>query len=564
MPFCAEPREQMRLVVRELGPADADLLKAQLAAPTLDAEGKARVIDGMAVRVLQMGAREYCDGASIIPSMATSTNQSEALYSVAQIREIEKTAIAAHGIDGIDLMRRAAKAAYEFLRKRWPGARRIAVLCGSGNNGGDGYALATLARKDQCHVDVIALGPPRPGSEAALAYAEWTLAGGKVLANTVWPEADVYVDALFGIGLARAPEEQAEAWIARLNAGSMPVLALDVPSGLNADSGVAPGAAVRATATISFIAQKRGLHTGAAADFCGEIFVDTLALPAEVFRRCRPDAHLLGKNDLDGWRVARARDAHKGQFGHVLAIGGDVGMAGAIRLAAEAALRVGAGLVSVATQPEHIFALNAARPELMAHGVAGIQELTTLLERANVVAVGPGLGQRAWGHALWRTALAAGKATVLDADGLNLLARESLALPKQCVLTPHPGEAATLLGLDTRAIADDRFAAARELAKRHQAVVVLKGAGTLIANQHGELAVCPWGNPGMASGGMGDVLTGVIAGLLAQGLDAWQAARFGVALHALAGDAAAAAGETGTVASDLFAPLRRLRNGLAA
>jgi NAD(P)H-hydrate epimerase len=239
-------------------------------------------------------------------------------------------------------------------------------------------------------------------------------------------------------------------------------------------------------------------------------------------------------------------------------------MGGAIRLAGEAALRVGAGLVSIATQPEHVSALNAGRPELMAHGVGGMQELASLIERANVLAVGPGLGQRAWGHALWRTAISAGKAIVIDADGLNLLAREPVALPKQCVLTPHPGEAARLLGVDAAAITADRFAAVREIAQRHQAVVVLKGAGTLVASSHGEVAICPWGNPGMATGGTGDVLTGVIAGLLAQGFDAWNAARFGVVLHAQAGDAAAAAGEIGLVASDLFAPLHRLRNGLTA
>jgi NAD(P)H-hydrate epimerase len=248
----------------------------------------------------------------------------------------------------------------------------------------------------------------------------------------------------------------------------------------------------------------------------------------------------------------------------VLAIGGDAGMGGAIRLAGEAALRVGAGLVSVATRAEHIAAINAARPELMAHRVDGPQELEVLLERATVIALGPGLGQRAWGHALWHTAIAAGKAMVLDADALNLLAAQAIALPDRVVLTPHPGEAARLLGCDTAAIARDRFGSARELAQRYRAVVVLKGAGSLIASPEGDATVCPWGNPGMASGGIGDVLTGVVAGLLAQGLDAWKAACCGVALHALAGDAAARGGEAGLVACDLFAPLRALRNGVDA
>jgi len=240
-------------------------------------------------------------------------------------------------------------------------------------------------------------------------------------------------------------------------------------------------------------------------------------------------------------------------------------MGGAIRLCAEAALRSGAGLVSVASRAENVSALNAARPELMAHGVKDATALLTLLQRASVIALGPGLGQSEWSRAMYQAALAAGKPLVLDADGLNLLARKPVALPVQSVLTPHPGEAARLLGAaDAASIAQDRFAAARELARKYRAVVVLKGAGTLIAHPEGEVAVCPWGNPGMATGGMGDVLTGVIAALLAQGLNAWRAARFGVALHAQAGDAAARGGEAGLIASELFPHLYALRNARTA
>jgi len=283
-----------------------------------------------------------------------------------------------------------------------------------------------------------------------------------------------------------------------------------------------------------------------------------------VFADTPADAGLLEADVIAASLPPRAPNAHKGNFGHVLAIGGDLGMGGAIRLAGEAALRAGAGLVSVATRAEHVGALNAARPELMASGVSGPQELEALLQRASVIALGPGLGQRAWGHALWHTAIAAGKPVVLDADGLNLLARDPLSLPANAVLTPHPGEAARLLECDTRAVAANRFAAVREIARRHQCVTVLKGAGTLVATPHGEVAVCPWGNPGMASGGMGDVLTGVIASLLAQGLDAYRAACIGVALHARAGDIAAREGACGLLASDLFGPLRTLRNSTAA
>jgi len=233
----------------------------------------------------------------------------------------------------------------------------------------------------------------------------------------------------------------------------------------------------------------------------------------------------------------------------------------AIRLCGEAALRAGAGLVSVATREANLIALNSARPELMAHGVDGPQALQPLLQRADVLALGPGLGQGAWGHALWLTALDMGMPMVLDADGLNLLAREPRTFEATTVITPHPGEAARLLERSIADIEADRYAAVRALARKYNAVAVLKGAGSLIADPHGRVAVCPWGNPGMATGGMGDLLTGIVAALLAQGCEGWAAACLGVGLHARAGDAAAAdGGERGLLATDLLAPLRWLLN----
>jgi NAD(P)H-hydrate epimerase len=496
-------------------------------------------------------------------SMTPDSLNATSLYSVAQLRAIENHVIDKLGISGYDLMRRAALAAHDLVLKRWPTAKHILIVCGSGNNGGDGYALAKLLRAAQIDVQLIALDAPKPDTEAAAALADWRSSGGTLLSvDAAWPKADLLVDALFGIGFGRVLEGRARSWVERLNAAETPVLSLDVPSGVNADNGSVSDIAVQAEVTLTFIAHKRGLHTGSAPAYRGEMLLDALNLPATLLADFPADATLLDQSALQRWLKPRRRDANKGSYGHVLAIGGDLGMGGAIRFAGEAALRVGAGLVSVATQAENITALNAARPELMVHAVAGIQELQTLLQRSTVVAIGPGLGQRAWGHALWHTALAAGKPLVLDADGLNLLSRERVALPDKAVLTPHPGEAARLLGEDTQAIARDRFAAVRELARRHRAVVVLKGAGSLIANPQGDVSVCPWGNPGMASGGMGDVLTGVIAGLLAQGYDTWRAARLGVSLHAQAGDMAASeGGEAGLLASDLFAALRSLRNG---
>jgi ADP-dependent NAD(P)H-hydrate dehydratase / NAD(P)H-hydrate epimerase len=435
------------------------------------------------------------------------------------------------------------------------------VCCGPGNNGGDGYLLASLAHGAGMAVEVIELSEAAHG-DAALARDTWQRSGGMTRhwqQDASLPPADVYVDAIYGTGLNRAPEALAANLIQRINASAMPVLALDVPSGLNADTGDCPGVAVRADLTVSFIAAKRGLYTGQAATKVGGVQLDTLGLPDILWQGMPTDAALLDAMHLP----PRARDAHKGDCGHVLAIGGDRGTAGAIRLCGEAALRSGAGLVSIATRNENLFALNSARPELMAHGVHGPQELQPLLDRADVLAVGPGLGQEAWGHALWLTALDSRKTMVLDADGLNLLAHEPHRFNANVVLTPHPGEAARLLGMTIAQVQADRFASARALAQRYGAVAVLKGSGSLIAHPDGRLDVCTWGNPGMATGGMGDLLTGVIAALLAQGCSAWDAARIGVGLHARAGDLAARRGERGLLASDLLEPLRALGNGIA-
>jgi NAD(P)H-hydrate epimerase len=491
--------------------------------------------------------------------MPTPSHRHE-LYTVAQVRALDRRAIEELGVPGFELMRRAAWAALSSLRRHWPQARRIAVHCGPGNNGGDGFLLAALAREAGLHVDVLALSDASTG-DAGLARQAWKDGGGAVRLwqlDDALPEADVHVDALYGTGLRRAPEVPAAALIEAIHASGVPVLALDVPSGLDADTGQVPGAAIRAAVTVSFIAAKRGLHTGRAAEYVGALELDALGLPEVLWQDTAPDAHLLQATHLP----PRARDAHKGTNGHVLAIGGEHGMAGAIRLCGEAALRAGAGLVSVATRAEHLLALNAARPELMAHGVDGPQALEPLLDRAGVLALGPGLGQGAWSHALWLTALDSGKPLVLDADGLNLLAREPRRFTQPAVLTPHPGEAARLLGSTVAEVEADRFAAARALAERCRAVVVLKGAGSLIAAPDGRLDVCPWGNPGMATGGMGDLLTGIVAALLAQGCDAWQAACLGAGLHARAGDCAARRGERGLIASDLLAPLRALGNGI--
>lgn len=483
------------------------------------------------------------------------------LYRAQDARAIDRRAIEGLGIPAFELMSRAGAAAWRLLRERWPHVRRIGVVCGPGNNGGDGYVLARLAHEAGYHVALIALAEAR-SAEARQAAAEWQAAGGRTqVFEAALPKVDLWVDALFGIGLTRAPEGTARELIDALNAAAVPVLALDTPSGVDADSGHVPGAAVRATATLSFIAAKRGLHTGAALDHVGEVVLDPLALPPAAFEGTPPAARLLRPAALRRWLPRRARNSHKGHYGHVLCVGGDLGMGGAARLCAEAALRAGAGLVSVATRAEHVAAILAGRPEAMARGIEDASDFEPMLARADVLALGPGLGRGDWGWSLWTSALRSGKPAVLDADALNLLAGQTLALPAGCVLTPHPGEAARLLDTDGAEVQRDRFRAAEALAAQYDAVVVLKGAGTVVAAPDELPRVIAAGNPGMASGGMGDVLTGAIAALLAQGLPPFDAACAGALLHAAAGDAAAhEGGERGLLPSDLLAPLRRLAN----
>jgi len=490
----------------------------------------------------------------------------EALYTGAQVRELDRRAIEAHGIPGSELMERAGAAAFAALRTRFPRARAIGVVCGPGNNGGDGYVLARLAREAGLAVFVMRVGAARTGGDAARARQKCEAAGVAVgdFALGLLVACDVVVDALFGTGLSREVEAEGRAAIEAMNVSGRPVLALDIPSGLQADSGRVLGAAVRAHATVTFIGLKAGLFTGEGRTHAGEILFDSLGVPAEVYSALTPQAYRLTETGLRGLLPRRARTAHKGEAGFVLVVGGDRGMPGAAQLAGRGALRAGAGLAILATHPVHAAAVNAACPELIAHGVRTEKDLRGLLARATVIGLGPGLGQSGWGRTLFRAALKAARPLVVDADGLNWLATKP-SRRDDWILTPHPGEAARLLKMTAAGIQTDRFAAARAIAKRYGGVCVLKGSGTLIASADGEpIELCDRGNPGMASGGMGDVLTGVIAALRAQGLSPRDAACLGVWVHAAAGDdAAAQGGEIGLIASDLLAFVRARLNRIA-
>ena len=485
------------------------------------------------------------------------------LYAPEQLRELEARGIAACDGDGFALMARAGQAAWRSLLKHWPRAMQVVVACGPGNNGGDGYVLARHALASGRAVRVLRLDAHAPATPLAQrAREEFIAAGGKVdMFDGEIGDADLIVDALFGIGLSRAPDAATSAFIAAINAHSAPVLALDVPSGTDARSGHAPGVAIVADRTLQFIARHRGLRTGVALDHCGELELASLDLADAAFDGIAPAALAYRADALPAFFPLRPRDSHKGRNGHVLCIGGDHGSGGAILLGAEAALRSGAGLVSVATRETHVAPILSRRPEAMAHAVDDAGALVPLLERAGVVAIGPGLGQGEWARTLLDAVLASGKPCVVDADALNLLAQSGGGLRDVDVVTPHPGEAARLLGIGTNDVQADRFAVAQALQARLGCTVVLKGAGSIVASADLPPAVICAGNPGMAVGGMGDLLTGCIAALRAQGFPAHDAAVAGALLHAAGGDAATRDdGERGLLPSDLVPWLRRLAN----
>ncbi len=450
-------------------------------------------------------------------------------------------------------MLRAGSAAYALARDRYPTGRHWLVLCGYGNNGGDGYVVARLAAADGIKVTLIACEGARPlPPEAASARQAWLESGGDILpASRRWPEdIDLIIDGLLGTGLGAAPRAPYDALIEAANRTRVPIIALDIPSGLLANSGAVPGVAIRAAHTLAFIALKPGLLTGQARDWVGQLHHNTLGL-ADWLAKQLPQIQRITARELRQWLQPRRACAHKGEHGRLLLLGGDHGFGGAIRLAAEAGLRSGAGLVRVLTHMEHIGPLLTACPELMVQRLSD-DTLQQALEWADVVVVGPGLGQGDWGRNALKQLQSSDKPAVWDADALNLLALHPEKRQNR-VITPHPGEAARLLNCRTADIESDRLLAVRRLVAQYGGVAVLKGAGTLIADQQGDMAIADVGNAGMASGGMGDVLSGIIGGLLAQKLSLYDAACAGCVVHGAAADRVAEEqGTRGLLATDLL------------
>ena len=476
---------------------------------------------------------------------------------------MDRVAIEDFGIPAITLMRRAGVACVDILTAQWPKAKHVWIMCGSGNNAGDGFIIAGKLAERHYQVTVRMLGDMGKASPAAQLAYHYCLQSGIV------PElfdpleiiaADVIVDALLGTGLAGDVRPAYQQAINLINAADLPILAVDIPSGLCADTGNRLGGAIEADVTVTFIGFKRGLLTMDGPDCAGEIFFDPLGLGDEVLQQVVVDTGKLRLNRLLTGLPARRRNSHKNAYGHVLIVGGDRGMGGAVLMSAEAALRAGAGLVTVATHPAHPLALLTRCPEVMARGIEASSELDALVARATVIVLGPGLGQSEWSKMVFRHLIAHPGLMVLDADGLNLLAKQPV-YKDNWVLTPHPGEAGRLLG--EAEIETDRFETVRRIQGQYGGVVVLKGVGSLVADAS-NIDLCPYGNPGMATAGMGDVLSGVIAALLAQGLSTGDATRLAVAVHAVAGDRVAEDGQRGLLATDTIPWIRRLLNPASA
>jgi len=484
------------------------------------------------------------------------------IYSTSQIREFEQAAINDYQIPEIKLMQSAGEAIFAHIEAVYANVNDLFVFCGPGNNGGDGYYVAKLAQDAGIETTAFYIAPP----ENLTGAARWAYEAAKKAEVSILPfdeqvpdVTDLIIDALFGIGLTREIEGEFLNAVHWINQSSVPVLAVDIPSGICSDTGAILGDAVYADTTMTFIGLKPGLLTGEATSYVGELNWSDLALPTDIFLHAKPFAIRLNQDMLDDYLPPRLKNSHKNDFGHVVILGGDYGMAGAVSMAANAALRVGAGLVTVVTRSAHIPAIVGFRPEVMAIGYEHA-DLETLLASASVVVIGPGLGRAQWGKDLFITAIKSDKPLVIDADGLYFL--KKYPVDKPMILTPHPGEAGQLLDITSQQVQGDRFDALRALKKQYpHAHIVLKGAGSLILEDDGIYSICPYGNPGMATAGMGDMLTGIIAGLIAQNHELFLTLELGVLLHAMAGDIVALIqGERGMIASDLLAVLPRLVN----
>jgi len=480
------------------------------------------------------------------------------LYLAAQVRELDRVTIEERGTPGLVLMRRAAEACVSKILERFPDADSTTVLCGSGNNAGDGFIIAGLLANRGKRVRVGLVGRmPDEGTDAGSACGFCQDSGVSIdAAPEAMEGAELIVDALLGTGISGEVRPAYAETIEAVNRGDWSVLAVDIPSGLSSDTGTIQGVAIKADVTVTFIGRKLGLFTADGPECAGEVVFADLDVPADVYQEVPAAAVCLDYGILSTRLERRHRNSHKMSHGHVLVVGGNEGMGGAIIMAAESAIMTGAGLVSVATHPSNVGSVLARRPEVMPRGVNSAAELESMIDRCSVIVLGPGLGRDEFSQMLFNVVMGSDKPLVVDADGLNLLS-ESPVYRQNWILTPHPGEAGRLLG---QSVQDDRLAAVALLQEKYGGVVLLKGSGTLISDGE-EVSLVPYGNPGMAVAGMGDVLSGVIGSLFAQTGQQTFATQLGAVVHSLAADNITAdRGERGLLATELVPEMRRLLN----
>jgi NAD(P)H-hydrate epimerase len=485
------------------------------------------------------------------------------LYSADQVRLHEQTAAQHVGIDMYSLMQRAGACVFAHSVSIFPNVENYLVLVGIGNNAGDGYVAALTAYNAGKNVTLCAVDPTRElTGDAKRAQKAWISAGGEVenFKQDHLDKADIIVDGLLGTGINGFLRPEFAEVIALVNNSNKPIVSVDVPSGLDANTGASLGECIQASATVTFVGIKLGLTTGAGMQSCGKLIFEDLGIGNAFADIARSDASALDLNHFKGL-APRPVHSHKGTYGRLLCIGGNQGMSGAIRLTSEAALRTGTGLVKVFAHQNSVLQICSGRPELMVSNTGLIEAL----EWATCIVIGPGLGQDEWSQEVFGQVMEycqqTPKPIVIDADALNLKAvnEKFVALP-ECVITPHVGEAARLLNVPTDEIEANRFNYARQCSQRYDATCVLKGAGSIVDNQTHSW-VCRHGNPGMATAGMGDVLAGILGSLLSQGLSKDMACQYGVSIHAKAGDIVAQKfGQRGLLASDLFDTVRLLIN----
>ena len=498
------------------------------------------------------------------------------LYTASETRKIDNLAIKEKGISGYSLMQMAAEFTLDVILREFSPVEELIIFCSKGKNSGDGFLLGSFAKEFGLEVTIVMSntsnvlkGVSRKAFEE-MKDAKVKIISTKSVEKLKVSNKAVIVDALIGTGLKGNLRKNIKESILALNklGVKLPVLSLDIPSGVNPDTGDADDIAVYADITATFVAQKRGCFTSFGKKFSGEIIYSDLEIPKNLFSKITSTSYVVDYEDSISKVVYREQDAHKGHFGNVLIVGGDRGLGGAGLLSSRAAVYPGAGLTSLVTRPEHVSASLVSCPEVMVKGVDSGQDIEEHLVKPDVIAIGPGLGQSAWSEQMiQRVFWEAEKrdvSVIMDADALNLLTKLKLSsdLPKRLILTPHPGEAARLLNTSVAVIESNRFSAAAKIQKKFNATVVLKGSGTVICHKSGgtqKWGICDSGNPGMATGGMGDVLTGIIAGLLAQGLTLKEAAEAGVDLHAKAADQASLEfGEAGLTSSDVINELKYL------